>query len=334
MADKAHSKTDLKLEQMEKHLSAIYSASQRKIQSKMLEFAKSIEPETSELLKAIKKAKTEEEKSKAKKAYLQYFKKEVVKSKAFKNLSAEIALDLFDTNTEATDYINSQTPEIYALNYNWINEQLAKDIPDFVSQSITTEEADKYGDLTKQTVSKSKDTRWNENNLKKSIVVGASLSMERDRIMERGAKITIQKNLNSAIMHCNGMGTDAETRARLDGMFRAEDMGVDIGKVWMATLDNRTRDSHAQLDGNSVGLYDRFDNGLDRPRDPDGEPAEICNCRCTLQYDVGQKKGKTRAARHGDVTGSYKKSSSYTNTYSEEVKHMTYARWKRWRKTR
>ena len=300
----------------------------------MLEFAKSIEPETSELLKAIKKAKTEEEKSKAKKAYLQYFKKEVVKSKAFKNLSAEIALDLFDTNTEATDYINSQTPEIYALNYNWINEQLAKDIPDFVSQSITTEEADRYGDLTKQTVSKSKDTRWNENNLKKSIVVGASLSMERDKIMERGAKITIQKNLNSAIMHCNGMGTDAETRARLDGMFRAEDMGVDIGKVWMATLDNRTRDSHAQLDGNSVGLYDRFDNGLDRPRDPDGEPAEICNCRCTLQYDVGQKKGKTRAARHGDVTGSYKKSSSYTNTYSEEVKHMTYARWKRWRKTR
>lgn len=334
MADKAHSKTDLKLEEMEKRLSAIYSASQRKIQSKMLEFAKSIEPETSELLKAIKKAKTEEEKSKAKKAYLQYFKKEVVKSKAFKNLSAEIALDLFDTNTEATDYINSQTPEIYALNYNWINEQLAKDIPDFVSQSITTEEADRYGDLTKQTVSKSKDTRWNENNLKKSIVVGASLSMEQDRIMERGAKITIQKNLNSAIMHCNGMGTDAETRARLDGMFRAEDMGVDIGKVWMATLDNRTRDSHAQLDGNSVGLYDRFDNGLDRPRDPDGEPAEICNCRCTLQYDVGQKKGKTRAARHGDVTGSYKKSSSYTNTYSEEVKHMTYARWKRWRKTR
>ena len=334
MADKAHILTDKKLEEMEKHLSAIYSDSQRKIQSKMREFAKSIEPETSELLKAIKEAKTETEEKSAKNAYLQYFKKEVVKSKAFKDLSAEIALDLFNTNTEASAYINSQTPEIYALNYNWINEQLAKDIPDFVSQHITAKEADKYGDLTMQTVSKAKDTKWNENNIKKSIVVGASLSMERDRIMERGAKITIQKNLNSAIMHCNGMGTDAETRARLDGMFRAEDMGVDIGKVWMATLDNRTRDSHAQLDGNSVGLYDRFDNGLDRPRDPDGEPAEICNCRCTLQYDVGQKKGKTRAARRGDVSGSYKKSSSYKNTYSEEVKHMTYARWKKWRKTR
>ena len=334
MADIAHAKTDQKLEEMEKHLSAIYSVSHKKIQSKMLEFAKSIEPETSELLKAIKKAKTEEEKSKAKKAYLQYFKKEVVKSKAFKNLSAEIALDLFNTNTEASTYINSQTPEIYALNYNWINEQLSKDLIDFVDQQITSEEADKYGELTKQSISKTKDTKWNEANIKKSVVVGASLGLETKDIMERATRMLVRKNFHSSIMHSNGMGTDAETRARLDGMFRAEDMGVDIGKVWMATLDNRTRDSHAQLDGNSVGLYDRFDNGLDRPRDPDGEPAEICNCRCTLQYDVGQKKGKTRAARHGDVTGSYKKSSSYTNTYSEEVKHMTYARWKRWRKTR
>ena len=37
MADKAHILTDKKLEEMEKRLSAIYSASQRKIQAKMLE---------------------------------------------------------------------------------------------------------------------------------------------------------------------------------------------------------------------------------------------------------------------------------------------------------
>lgn len=333
MADEAHILTDEKLAQMEKRLSAIYAKAQKETQKKLIDFAKSIEKESAPLLDAIKQSTTQEEEKAAKDAYLRFF-KSVVKTKAFKDLSAEIALDLFNANVTASVYINSQTPEIYALNYNWINDELSKDIPDFVGQTITAEEADKYGDLTKQTVSKSKDIKWNESNLKKSVVVGASLSMDRDKIMERGAKIIIQRNLDSAIMHCDGMGTDAETRARLDGMFRAEDMGLDIGKVWMATLDNRTRDSHAKLDGKTVGLYDRFDNGLDRPRDPDGEAAEICNCRCTLQYDVGQKKGKTRAARRGDVSGSYKKSSSYTNTYSEEVKHMTYARWKRWRKTR
>jgi hypothetical protein len=57
-------------------------------------------------------------------------------------------------------------------------------------------------------------------------------------------------------MHKSGMGTDAENKARLDGMYRAEDMGNSITKIWMATLDNRTRDSHAKLDGAEITLDD------------------------------------------------------------------------------
>jgi hypothetical protein len=334
MADKAHLQTDLKLEQMEKRLSAIYSASYKKIQTKMLKFARNIDSKASELLDAIKQAETENEQKNAKNAYIRYFQKEVVKSKAFKDLSKEIALDLFDTNSEASAYINSQTPEIYALNYNWINEQLAKDIPDFVSQQITSKEADEYGDLTKQTVSRAKDTKWNEGNIKKSVIVGASLLLGANVIMKRSAKLTVEKNRNSANMHNSGMGTDAENKARLDGMYRAEDMGNEMTKIWIATLDNRTRDSHAMLDGASVPLDSVFDNGLERPRDPNGEPAEICNCRCSLKYGVGQTMGKTRSARYGDVSGSYKKSSSFKNTQSEEIANMSYGEWMKWRKTR
>ena len=334
MADKAHILTDEKLEQMEKRLSAIYSSSYKKIKAKMLEFAKRIDVKANELLKGIKQAETEAEEKAAKNAYLQYFKKEVVKSKAFKDLSAEVSFDLFNTNTEASAYINSQTPEIYALNYNWINEQLAKDIPDFVSQEITEKEADKYGELTKQTVSKAKDTKWNEENIKKSVIAGAYLSLGANAIMKRSAKIIVDKNRNSATMHKSGMGTDAENKARLDGMYRAEDMGNAMTKIWIATLDNRTRDSHAMLDGVSVPLDDIFDNGLERPRDPNGAPAEICNCRCSLKYGVGQAMGKTRSARLGDVSGSYKKSSSFIGTRSEEIANMSYEEWMKWRATR
>ena len=135
-------------------------------------------------------------------------------------------------------------------------------------------------------------------------------------------------------MHNSGMGTDAENKARLDGMYRAEDMGNEMTKVWIATLDNRTRDSHAMLDGASVPLDDVFDNGLERPRDPNGDPAEICNCRCSLKYGVGQTMGKTRSARYGDVSGSYKKSSSFKDTQSEEIANMSYGEWMKWRKTR
>ena len=316
---------------MEKRLSAIYSEDQRDIQAKLLDFAESVENESTQLLDAIKQSTTREEEKAAKDAYLRFF-KGVVKTKTFKDLSAEIALDLFNTNTKASAYINSQTPEIYALNYNWINDELSKDIPDFVSQTITSKEADKYGDLTKQTVSKSKDTKWNEGNIKKSVIVGASLYLGANAIAKRSAKIVAKKNHNSASMHSEGMGTDAENKARLDGMYRAEDMGNELTKFWMATLDNRTRDSHAMLDGVSVPLNDTFDNGLERPRDPNGAPAEICNCRCTMTYGVGQAKGKTRSSRLGNVSGSYKKSSSFKNTQSEEIANMTYREWMKWHK--
>lgn len=334
MADKAHFETDKKIEQIEKHLSAIYSASYKKIQQKMLEFSKGIGGKADKLLKAITDAETETEKKSAKNAYVQYFKKEVVKSKAFQELSKEIALELFNANTQSSAYINSKTPEIYALNYNWINNQLSKDIPNFVNQQITAKEADKYGELTRQTISKAKDTKWNENNLKNSVVVGAFLSLDTKNIMKRSAKLTVDKNRNSASMHNSGMGTDAENKARLDGMYRAEDMGNQMTKIWIATLDNRTRDSHADLDGKAIPLNEIFSNGCDRPRDPNGSPAEICNCRCSLKYGVGQTMGKTRSSREGVVSGSYKKASSFKKTQSKKIENMSYGEWMKWRKLR
>ena len=43
MADKAHRLTDLKLEEMEKRLSAIYSRAEKTVQKKMADYAKSID---------------------------------------------------------------------------------------------------------------------------------------------------------------------------------------------------------------------------------------------------------------------------------------------------
>ena len=42
MADIAHAKTDQKLEEMEKRLSAIYSSAEKTVQKKMADYAKSI----------------------------------------------------------------------------------------------------------------------------------------------------------------------------------------------------------------------------------------------------------------------------------------------------
>ena len=333
MADNAHYQTDLKLEEMEKRLSAIYSRAEKTVQKKMADYAKSIDEKSDELLQAYKDAETDDEKQKAKKAYIRFYRK-LVKSKEFSALSANVADDLYKANVEASAYINSQTPSIYALNYNYINAEMAKDIDGFKPQEITEAEAEKYSGYTQQTIDRKKDTDWNKNNLKKSVIAGSLLLLGASAIMKRSANSAVEKNRNSASMHSSGMGTDAENKARLDGMYRAEDIGNSITKIWIATLDNRTRDAHAYRDGEEIALDDEFAPGLSRPRDPNGALSEICNCRCSLKYGVGQSKGKTRSSRLGTVTGSYKKSSSFKGTTSEEIANMTYQEWMKWRANR
>ena len=333
MADIAHRLTDEKLEEMEKRLSAIYSRAEKTVQKKMADYAKTIDEKSAELLQAYKDAETEDEKRKAKKAYIRFY-RQVVKSKEFSTLSANVADELYQSNVEASAYINSQTPSIYALNYNYINAEMAKDIDGFTPQEITDTEAEKYSGYTQQTVDKKKDTAWNKDNLKKSVLAGSLLLLGAYSIMKRTSNSVVEKNRNSASMHSNGMGTDAENKARLDGMYRAEDIGNSITKVWISTLDNRTRDAHADRDGEEIALDDEFAPGLTRPRDPSGAPEEICNCRCSLKYGVGQSKGKTRSSRLGTVTGSYKNPSSFKGTTSEEIANMTYKEWMKWRETR
>lgn len=333
MADIAHAKTDQKLEEMEKRLSAIYSRAEKTVHKKMADYAKSIDKKSTELLQAYKDAETEDEKLKAKKAYIRFY-RQVVRSKEFSALSANVADDLYKANLQASAYINSQTPSIYALNYNYINAEMAKDIDGFTPQEITEAEAEKYSGYTQQTVDRKKDTAWNKDNLKKSVIAGSLLLLGADAIMKRSANSTVEKNRNSASMHNIGMGTDAENKARLDGMYWAEYLGNRMHKAWIATLDNRTRHSHAMLDGVAIPLNEIFDNGCSRPRDPNGRPEEICNCRCSLEYvRVGGEPGRTRSARKGTVTGSYKKYSSFKGTKSIEVPNMSYREFMKWRET-
>ena len=52
---------------------------------------------------------------------------------------------------------------------------------------------------------------------------------------------------------------------------------------WLAALDEHTRDSHiAAMAQGPIPFGSRFNNGLFFPGDPNGEPGEVCNCRCAL----------------------------------------------------
>jgi SPP1 gp7 family putative phage head morphogenesis protein len=62
-------------------------------------------------------------------------------------------------------------------------------------------------------------------------------------------------------------------------------------KEWISTLDDRTRESHLQMDGVIADIDSTFevenltDGGVDNmlyPLDPTGSAGNVCNCRCTV----------------------------------------------------
>ncbi len=331
MADKAHIETDKRIAEVEKELSARYKKAENALYSYFSEFGKTIQDKAKKLLDAISKAESDTEKRKAKAEYQQFIKKDILGSKKFKNLATQMSVYLYDVNSSVADFANAQMPSVYALNYNYIGKNLDKDTPDYTFKPITEKDAELYSGMVQYNVSKSKDIKWNEKNIKKAVTVGGLLALGVNEIFKRTSKSVARKNYNSAVMNSAGQLSYAENYARLDSMYRASDEGFERKKVWDAVNDNRTRDSHAMLDGVAIPLDEQFDNGLLEPRDPNGAPEEICNCRCTITYDVGQSKGKTMSARQGEVTGSYKKSSSFKGTKSIEVPKMSYEEWKKWR---
>lgn len=73
-----------------------------------------------------------------------------------------------------------------------------------------------------------------------------------------------------------------QTKASMNACEKAKSKGANVVKQWDASLDAKTRDSHARIDGEIRELDERFSNGLLYPGDPSGRPEEVINCRCAL----------------------------------------------------
>ena len=87
---------------------------------------------------------------------------------------------------------------------------------------------------------------------------------------------------NNAVRIARTEAHRIQTKASMNACSKAKEKGADVVKQWDASLDKRTRDSHAQVDGEIRELDEKFSNGLMYPGDPSGSAAEVINCRCAL----------------------------------------------------
>ena len=130
-----------------------------------------------------------------------------------------------------------------------------------------------------------------------------------------------EMNKSSAIRTARTAVTGAQNAGRMDSYVAAEKMGIKVRKEWLATIDGRTRHSHAMLDGEVVDNDEAFRNGCMFPGDPNGAPEETYNCRCTMVASVDgvETSNAQRRVRNPE------------NGKNELVSDMTYSEWAGWK---
>ncbi len=87
----------------------------------------------------------------------------------------------------------------------------------------------------------------------------------------------------------------------------ADATGLTLTKEWVSTNDDRTRESHRDANGQTVGMSEPFIVGdekdeLQYPGDPDGEAAEVINCRCVAVYAADTDALMQEIEASGDLT--------------------------------
>ena len=174
------------------------------------------------------------------------------------------------------------------INYKIIKAQkeyIHKIIDNNVIKRLTTA---KLLDLPFKEIDIEKDKKWNAKKINAELLQAIENGESLSKMSERLMKVT-DMDKTAAIRNARTMTTAFENLGRLDGMKKMQDNGIALQKEWLATMDDKTRDSHAELNGQKANIDEPFHSSLGDimyPGDPNAEPSNYYNCRCTLLYDI------------------------------------------------
>lgn len=224
--------------------------------------------------------------------YTQWRISHIAQGRHWIEMADTLATDMTHHNEITASAIRGHMPEVYASGYNYglyDGERQAQRITPFTLYDRQTVERllrDNPALLPQPRVNIPKDERWNTQLLTSQMAQGILQGETIDQIAVRLSGRVAEMNRTAAVRTARTAVTSAENGGRLQSYRDLESAGIKMSKTWMATLDSHTRESHAWLDGETVGTEEEFSNGLMFPGDPGGEPAEVYNCRCTLISQV------------------------------------------------
>ena len=271
---------------MEKHLSEIYSRSQKELEKKTKKFWADFERKDKAKKKKLDAGEITET------DYKKWRQGQLMTGKHWDEMTKTVSAELVNADKTAAEYVNGKLPEIYALNYNALGD-LTSGIKGYSFDLVDAATVKNLATSDKtllpyKTVNGEKAERWNTQKVNAEVMQGIIQGESIPNIAKR-LKDVVGMEKASAIRNARTTTTSAENKGRMDSYHDAQKQGIVLKKRWMATHDQRTREEHIELDGQEVDVDEPFENSFGKimyPGDPDADPANVYNCRCTLVSSV------------------------------------------------
>lgn len=296
MTDRAHILTDKELKKMERHLSAIYARAEKEIGETWKNYLHEVDAELKPLQTAYDAAKKSGDENAAKKAEKKLAAKQrekTIMNGHYQRLTNQLAKEISRVNETAVAYINGKLPGVYSLNYNSTGKAIEGAVSGYSFELVDASTVKNIATSDKtllpyKYIDGKKDVRWNTTKVNSEVLQGIVQGESIPNIAKRLQNVT-EMNRASAIRNARTTVTSAENKGRMDSLHAAAEKGVITHKVWMAAIDARTREAHRLLDGHEQDIDTPFESELGDimfPGDPDADPANTYNCRCSLTYKV------------------------------------------------
>ena len=287
MIDYGMRQTDLAVKRAEWRLSRVYHQAAKDIEEKMKTWQKGHEAREALYRQRLADGKITQADFDA------WMRGQVFQGQQWQARKQEIDNILLNADRAAANIVNEGKIGVFTANANYIGYDLEHGAK--VNTGFTLYDERTVARLIKKDpqllppskVKKDKATLYYNKLLNSAVTQGIIQGETIPQIAKRIARTTGESSYNSAVRNARTSFTGAQNAGRLEGLHQAQELGINVKKQWMATLDDRTRDTHADLDGQIRDIDEPFEvDGMeiDYPGDPSADPSLVYNCRCTLVY--------------------------------------------------
>lgn len=229
-------------------------------------------------------------------AYKQWLTSQIFQGKRWEEKVRDAAETLSHANAEAAALVQQGRLTAFAANANYGAYKLDHDLglntgwTLYSRESVSRIVSKNPKMLPEWKIDEPKDYIWNEKKVQDIITQGIIQGESIPDITTRMVDGLQTQNENKMRNFARTAMTGAQNAGRIDSMHHAQDLGIKIRKKWLATRDARTRDAHEELDGQVVDIDEPFithnrDGSIayiDHPGDPNADPEQVYNCRCTM----------------------------------------------------